>query len=395
MKPTARNLRSLPDGVHCLERGVYLRVRGNQRTWIYKYQKDGKRHEVGLGSALDQTIAGVLAKAAAMKLMVSQGADPTAGRKAERAERKAKAKKEACPTFEEFIEPTLAHVQYMRQFTGAFTLDAWRRTLNALAETLGPRRLDTITRDDIAAAFRPVWSTRPRTARDYLNRANGLFEYAKSKGYVEKNPAEWKGNLDALLPSLSTVRRSVPEKHHAALAPEELSAVAKKLAASDRLIDKALLFGMLTVGRCSEWRCARWEEFDDEACTLSVPQARRKDKKPEPFVVPLSRQAMAIVRSAVVTPGCPYVFEGEKPGTPWTGKSLLDRLSAVADSPVTVHGTRSTFSDWCAQNDKNFLVSEKCLMHAVGGKVFMAYQRDDLLDKRRQLLQEWADFLLG
>ena len=65
------------------------------------------------------------------------------------------------------------------------------------------------------------------------------------------------------------------------------------------------------------------------------------------------------------------------------------------EKPATLHGTRSTFSDWCANNDKNFLVSEKCLMHAVGGKVFMAYQRDDLLDKRRQLLQEWADFLLG
>lgn len=396
MKPTAKNIRSLPDGVHNLERGVYLRVRGNLRTWIYKYQLNGKRRELSLGSALDQTIVGVLAKAAALKAQVAEGVDPAIKRQAEREEKKAAAKvPSVVPTFREFIEPTLAHVEYVRQFTGENTLQSWKRTLGRLAESLGDMRLDAITRDDVAAAFRTIWTTRPRTARDYLNRANGLFAFAKSKGYIEKNPAEWKGNLDALLPSLSTVRRSVPEKHHAALPAEDLKAVVAKLRVSERPIDKALLFGILTAGRCAEWLNAQWSEIDEDAATLSVPQARRKDKKPEPFVIPLSRQAMDILKSVAVTPGCSFVFEGYRSGKPFSGNNVWLRLKTLSDKPVTLHGTRSTFSDWCAQNDKPFIVSEKCLMHNVGGKVFMAYQRDDLLEKRRKLLQEWADFLYG
>lgn len=395
MKPTTRNLRSLPDGMHCLERGVYLRVREGRGAWIFRYAFGGKRKDISLGTSSNQTIPGVLAKAATYRAMLAEGKDPAEAKRAKKAAEEKAAKVKNCPTFAEFIEPTVAHVTFLRQFTTEHTTNAWRRTLRAVAKHLGKMRLDAITRDDVAAACRTVWTTRPRTARDWLDRLNGLFEFARSQGYIEKNPAEWKGNLDALLPSLATVRRSVPQKHHAALSAEDLKAVVAKLRVSERPIDKALLFGILTVGRLSEWRLARWDEIDEKKATLSVPQARRKDKKPEPFVVPLSRQAMAILETVAVTPGCPLVFEGGMTGVAFGSVTLLKRIWELTDKPVTIHGTRSTFSDWCALNDKPFIVSEKCLMHNVGGKVFMAYQRDDLLEKRRKLLQEWADFLYG
>ena len=400
MKPTTRNIRSLPDGLHCLERGVYLRVRDGRRNWILRYRFDGARKELALGPASALSIPAVQAKVAAVRALIAEGKDPRVVRREKKAIRQgrlpdASAGENVCPTFADLIEPTLEHVSYMRQFTGAYTLKSWRTSLRKLAKSFGCKRLDAITRDDVVAAVRPMWTTHPRTARDLRSRAAGLFDYAKTLGYIESNPAEWKGNLDALLPSLSTVRRSVPEKHHAALSSEDLRTLAKKLAASDLPVDKAILFGILTVGRCSEWRCAQWDEIDAEARTFSVPQSRRKDKRPEPFVVSLSRQAMEILKHMPVTPGCPYVFEGEAEGRPYSRSYLWRRLAMLSEKPATLHGTRSTFSDWCANNDKNFLVSEKCLMHAVGGKVFMAYQRDDLLDKRRQLLQEWADFLLG
>lgn len=395
MKPTTRNLRSLPDGMHCLERGVYLRVREGRGAWIFRYAFGGKRKDISLGTSSNQTIPGVLAKAATYRAMLAEGKDPAEAKRVKKAAEEKAAIVKNCPTFDEFIEPTVAHVTFLRQFATELTTDGWRRTLRAAAKHLGKMRLDAITRDDVAAACRTVWTTQPRTARDWHNRLNGLFEFARSQGYIEKNPAEWKGNLDALLPSLATVRRSVPEKHHAALSAEDLKAVVARLRASEKPIDKALLFGILTVGRLSEWRLARWDEIDEKKATLSVPQARRKDKKPEPFVVPLSRQAMAILETVAVTPGCPLVFEGSLKGVAFGPVTLLKRILELTDKPVTIHGTRSTFADWCARNGKNFLVSEKCLMHAVGGKVFMAYQRDNLLEQRRGLLQEWADFLYG
>lgn len=396
MKPTSKNLKTLPVGIHNLERGVYLRVTtSGKRGWIFKYQLHGRRREMGLGG-VDQPITAVQAKAAQARALLVDGIDPMEEKRAAKAEAKSAAMKARCPTFAEFVEPTLEHVGFVRQFTGAHTAASWRCTLEAVAKSLGSMRLNEITKDDIAAVYRPVWTEHPRTARDYMNRVNALFEFAMAKGYIEKNPAQWKGNLDSLLPSLSVVRRSKPEEHHAAVSPERLQEIAGWLRERVETSPTArlLLVVMLTACRLSEIRLAEWTEVDDKAATIAVPQSRRKDRKPEPFIVPLSRQALALVRGAPQTGG-KYVFEGRSHNSKISHATPVRYLQTQFEDEITVHGFRSTFSDWCAQNDKPFIVSEKCLMHAVGGKVFMAYQRDDLLEKRRKLLQEWADFLLG
>lgn len=147
----------------------------------------------------------------------------------------------------------------------------------------------------------------------------------------------------------------------------------------------------MTVGRSAEFRCAQWDEIDLDAATFTVPPSRRKDKKPYPFVVPLSRQAKALLHR-LDTSGA-FLFSC-RDCRPLNLATVLKIFKSVTDQPITTHGLRSTFADWCAKTEKNFLVSEKCLMHAVGNQVFRAYQRDDLLEQRRALLQEWADYLL-
>lgn len=390
MKFALKDINRLPTGIHCYDRGVYLRVTPRGMSWLLKYSINGRRRELGLGGTA-QPITVVLAKANLAKAQVAQGIDPLEQRAEVRAEQKRAEKKKQMPTFGELAPEALEHVLAMRQFQGARTEQSWRRAFRELAERFGTQKIDRITRDDCAAVLREVWTTKPRIAKDWQSRMLAVFDYAILRGWIEKNPAVWKNNLDAVLPSQAVVLRGKPENHHSAVSSAELGRVVQQLWRGDTVGALCAVFGCLTVGRASEFRCAQWDEIDLGAATLTVPPARRKDKKPYPFVVPLSRQAMALLHR-LDTSG-EFLFSC-RDGRPLTLATVLNTFKSVTDQPITTHGLRSTFADWCAKNEKNFLVSEKCLMHAVGNQVFRAYQRDDLLEQRRALLQEWADYLL-
>lgn len=384
---------TLPEGIYRYERGLYLRVTKTGRFWLLKYTINGRRREMGLGSALDQNVSSAVAKAARYRAMIVDGIDPLEKIAEKREERKKEEKKAKMPTFEQYAPKTIERIFKVRIFTNKKTEKAWRSTVNQICNTdLGKRRIDTITRDDVFMALDPLWRTQPRKARDWLNRLNGIFNFAKSDGLIEKNPAEWKGCLDALLPPMGKVRSDiVPEKHHAALAAEDLRDVVQTAWSRGDVHSLAIVFGALTVGRANEYISGLWDEVDFDEKTFSVPRARRKDKKNEPFVVPLSRQALILLER--LDTSSKFLFSSQGGGNV-AERTVLNRLKSFTDRAVTLHGMRSTFSDWCARNEKNFVISEKCLMHAVGNRVFQAYQRDDLLEQRRKLMQEWADFLL-
>lgn len=390
MKFALKDINRLPIGIHCYDRGVYLRVTPRGMSWLLKYSINGRRRELGLGGTT-QPITAVLAKANLAKAQVAQGIDPLEQKAEVRAEQKRAEKKKQMPTFGELAPEALEHVLAMRQFQGARTEQSWRRSFRELAERFGTQKIDGITRDDCAAVLREAWTTKPRIAKDWQSRMLAVFDYAILRGWIEKNPAVWKNNLDAVLPSQAVVLRGKPENHHSAVSSAELGRVVQQLWRGDTVSALCAVFGCLTVGRASEFRCAQWAEIDLDAATFTVPPSRRKDKKPYPFVVPLSRQARALLHR-LDTSG-EFLFSCRN-GRPLTLATVLNTFKSVADQPITTHGLRSTFADWCAKNEKNFLVSEKCLMHAVGNQVFRAYQRDDLLEQRRALLQEWADYLL-
>lgn len=390
MKFALKDINRLPIGIHCYDRGVYLRVTPRGMSWLLKYSINGRRRELGLGGTT-QPITAVLAKANLAKAQVAQGIDPLEQKAEVRAEQKRAEKKKQMPTFGELAPEALEHVLAMRQFQGAHTEQSWRRSFRELAERFGTQKIDGITRDDCAAVLREAWTTKPRIAKDWQSRMLAVFDYAILRGWIEKNPAVWKNNLDAVLPSQAVVLRGKPENHHSAVSSAELGRVVQQLWRGDTVSALCAVFGCLTVGRASEFRCAQWAEIDLDAATFTVPPSRRKDKKPYPFVVPLSRQARALLHR-LDTSG-EFLFSCRN-GRPLTLATVLNTFKSVTDQPITTHGLRSTFADWCAKNEKNFLVSEKCLMHAVGNQVFRAYQRDDLLEQRRALLQEWADYLL-
>lgn len=350
---------------------------------------NGRRRELSLGGVetpLDQ----VRAMAASLKAMIARGVDPLSERdkrKEEEAQRQAQEQKESV-LFQDFYEPALRFTAEHRKWVGREYLStrlSWM--LRYAVPIIGDKPVYSITAQNVAEVLSPVWE---KAFADNLRGAlSFIFRRAIALELREDDPAEWKA-LERYLPSRAVMKKGKAEGHRAAVDASTLREVVKALIEKNSTMTLALVFGIITVLRAREFCESKWTEISWEDKTLSVPPERRKDKKPVPFVVPLSAQAMRILE--FMPRVCEYVFSGDSK-RPVTQTGLLKRIKNLCDQPITVHGTRSTFSDWCAKNDKNFLVSEKCLMHSVGGAVFMAYQRDDLLDKRRELLQEWADYI--
>ncbi len=389
---TAKNVLTLPVGIYTLERGVYLRVTASRRFWLFKYQINGVRRELGLGG-VEQTLTAVRGKAAQYRALLATGVDPyemsrceaSAVTKSAKEMRRAK-----CPTFEAYAEATIDKLSRLRNWSKG-THTAYTGVLRCHAYPfIGDTPVDEVTKHDILRMCRASWN-KP-TGQLLLMLARMVFDRAEADQLVEESPVQWKGFLDNELPSAAVMAKGKLPKHFDAVSANTLSEIAKELLMIEDLRAKCALFGFLTVGRTVEYVLARWDEIDLDAGVMVVPPSRRKDRKSENFRVPLSTWAIEVLKSIPVSG--PYVFSngGRKP---IYRSGLSGYLKRFTDEPITAHGTRSTFSDWCAQNDVNPMVSEKCLMHTFGGSVFRAYQRDDLLEKRRALLQTWGDFLLG
>lgn len=263
----------------------------------------------------------------------------------------------------------------------------WRQSLRDYAvPVLGKLDVSGITRHDILRVLQPIWLTKTDTATKLRSRLEILFDYFIREGLREKeNPARWKGGLEFDLPSPYKNR---PQKHH------EAPSVADLCKAAPRLLEtgtgRCALFGILTACRLNEFLKARWSEIDFASKTFSVPPERRKDGKQVPHRVPLSLQAIALLK--LLSKKGDFVFSGKAAATfclDAPRKALRDAIL----KPVTMHGCRSTFRDWCAEESVDRVVAEKCLMHATGNEVEQAYQRSDLLEQRRKVMQAWSDVI--
>lgn len=388
MEEICRSFRDLKPGLNRFGRGLYVRVRGGARSWIFKYQFKGVRREIGLGSI--EVISVSQAKSLAQRNhgLIAEGVDPKDFRDGMK-EEFAAGGEPAGVLFGEFVVEAIAHVEYLRRWSSQAHARQWRTSIETyVTPFLGEKELASITTDDIVNVLRAIWVEKTETAKRIQERLAIIFSYAATKGLVQVNPAEWSGRLEHFLPSPTAVRAA---GHHAAVPAVTLKAVVAQLLARDTLTSRACVFGILTTLRAQEFCKLRWDEVDLIRCTATIPPERRKDRRPEPFVVPLSRQARECILG--IPRDSEYVF-GNRPGHSLSKNYPRVYLREHCRAPITMHGCRSTFSDWCAQNEKDYLVAEKCLMHSVGGKVFMAYQRDDLLDRRRKLLEEWAEYLM-
>lgn len=360
-------------GYHPDGGGLYLLVGPTgSKSWIFRYQLRGRRREMGLGSAAVVTLQEARGAALEQRRMLAAGDDPIANREAARATGK---------TFGECAE---ALIESLRpSWKNQAQADQWTQSLR----DYGPARempvadIDTIA---VMACLRPIWADRTETASRVRSRIERVLDWAKVHGLRSgDNPARWKGHLDNLLPRPSKVAR--PD-HHAAMPYAAVPAFMATLASREARTRRALRFTILTGARTAEVTGAAWSEFDLDAALWSIPAGRMKGGRPH--TVPLSPGAMAILA------GLPR----DQPPFRLSENAMLYLVQKAPPKglglPYTVHGFRSSFRDWAAEEtDFPNEVVEMALAHAIRDKAEAAYRRGTLLEKRRQLMEAWAAYL--
>lgn len=263
----------------------------------------------------------------------------------------------------------------------------WRNTLKSYCPIIWDMALSGITTDHLERILKPVWEAKPETASRLRGRIERVLDAARVKGLREgENPARWKGHLEAILPKPKKLTRG----HHKALPYADVGRFMKVLRKHQSLSAKALEFTILTAARTSETVNAKWCEFDFERNVWTVPNERMKAGREHR--VPLTDSAI----KALGNPRSPddWVFPGTKKDRPLSTAAMDAVLGRMGVTNATVHGFRSTFRDWAGETSTHPReVVEAALAHAVGDATERAYRRGDALEKRRELMSDWASFL--
>lgn len=374
-----------PDG-----RGLYLQVYGpTSKSWLYRFTIAGKTRSIGLGSARDGglSLAAARAKRDELRALVVRGIDPLAEKKAAKAESKIQAAKNI--TFADATKEYLAaHRAGWRNIKHATQWDATLRTYaGPIIGALPVSEVDTAT---VLNVLRPIWNEKTETANRVRGRIEAILDWAKAREFrAGENPARWRGHLSMLLPSRAKVRAV---EHHAALPYAEIGAFMADLRTREGMSALALEFAILTAARTSETLGATWQEMDLKANVWTIPGTRMKSGREHR--VPLSPATLAVLsRVRETTTQHAHIFPNLTRGRPLSNMAMLKQLERMKLPDLTVHGFRSTFRDWAADRT-NYPgeVAEMALAHAIGDKVEAAYRRGDLFDKRRRLMNDWADF---
>lgn len=381
-KVTAKNIFTLPEGRHSVAPNLNLRVRDGKRTYVLRYCIGGKRKDKHLGSADDLSLTEAKRLADKLRSELAEGKLPQTAR-----DKLAEKLKEAdAPTFEKYALEAIEKIASVRVWKNAKHKAQWFATVRAYAfPVLGKKKLSEIKKTDVLEVLRPIWSTKTETASRVRGRLENIFSYAVTDGLMEFNPAIWRGNLDRDLPPPSKIQIV---EHHEAMPLEVLQEKISCFYPADTRTRQVILFTILTASRVGESVPARWDEIDWENRIWSVPPERRKDQKPYPHRVPLSDQAMELLNSIERKGEEIFCLKADDLGSRYSLAHLLQRITKTT---ATMHGLRSTFRDWAAENGVPDTIAEKCLMHVTGNAVVQAYQRSDLLEQRREVMQAWAD----
>jgi integrase len=266
----------------------------------------------------------------------------------------------------------------------------WWASLEAdVLPLLGSLPVQSIDVGLVMRVLRPIWLGKPESASRVRGRIESVLDWARVQGYRSgENPARWKGHLENLLPKRSKV---APVKHYAALPYGELPAFMGELRQQDGVAALALEFLILTAGRTGEVRGARWSEINFADRTWTIPGERMKARREHR--VPLSDRAMEIIEKLAAVRAGAFVFPGARGGRGLSEMAMWVLLRRMGRSELTVHGLRSTFSDWVSERTAfSSEVREMALAHAVANKVEAAYRRGDFFEKRRQLAQAWERY---
>jgi integrase len=398
-----------PDGL-----GLYLQVMSEKnRSWIFRFERDGKEFAMGLGPLHTISLKEAREKARVARQQLLDGINPLVKKREDRAAAKVAAAKaltfgEAAEKYFAAQSPGWKSVSHVEQWSQSILGRSLRGTPCAEDPTRLLRSLPVAAVDlaMVLKVIEPLWSTKTETATRIRARIEAVLAWATVRGFrFGPNPAQWKNHLDKILAPPSKVAKTKP---HAALAydavPEFMTKLRRPASTGFRpIVPKALAFAVLTATRRDETRLARWSEIDLAEKIWNIPGARMKNSKLHR--VPLSPPVIELLKSLPhddETPpshdgGVPsqgFVFIGSQPGKPIGVHAMLLELRASGEATATLHGFRSSFSDWAYERNYDRIAIELSLAHSVGTAVEQAYRRTDLLEARRKLMNDWATFCM-
>lgn len=386
VKEVEKLIREAKPGATADSGGLYLKITpSGNASWQYRYQINGKRRMMGLGACSQVTLSEARDKALAARSEVKKGIDPLTEQAAE--EKTAKAK---LVTFKDLATTYIA--DHRAGWRNAKHAQQWENTLaKYVFPKIGSKPPEQITTEDVLGILKPIWTEKPETASRVRNRIELVIDAARAKGLsTVANPAAWRGHLDKLLAK----RNRASKGHHAAMDYRDLPAFFKQLDEDrESLSSKALKLTILTACRTSEVLLATWQEVGIESRIWSIPGARMKTGRPHR--VPLSDAALQLLEGlgTRTDSGDAYLFPGAREGRPLSNMAMAMVMRKIGHPDLTVHGFRSTFRDWAAEETHYpNIVAEQALAHAIGNAAEAAYRRGDLLERRRALMADWATY---
>ena len=386
----ARTVKTLGPGLHADGGGLYLRVEAaGARRWVFIVRRKDKRSEMGLGPLSDISLARARELAQEARGVAREGKDPIAERRRARAALQAVSFGELADQLVDDLESQWKNPKVPQQ---------WRNTLKVDAASLRPKLVSQITTEDVLAVLKPIWTVKPVTASRLRGRIERVLDAAKATGKREgENPARWRGHLSLLLP-----RGRREKRHHAALPYDQIRSFCSKLRSlrlhgARSISTLALYFTILTAARSSEVLFAAGREIDQRQAIWTIPAERMKSGREHR--VPLSASALAIAKDRIKIVGDGYLFPGlardlqTGERKPLSNMAMSKVLDLMGYGDYTVHGFRSTFRDW--GGDRTAFareIVEAALAHIVGDEAEQAYRRSDALERRRKLMDAWAEY---
>jgi integrase len=364
---------------------LYLRIsKGLTKTWAFFYAKNSKRTELGLGSVGNMTLEQARKKASDIRIGLSNGIDPLTEKRRLEAEKNAQTAK--FMTFQQCAEKYID--THKSGWKNPKHIQQWQNTLSQYAYPFfGDLDVSAIDTGLVLRALEPIWTTKNETAGRVRGRVESVLDWANVRGHREgDNPARWKGHLDHLLAKPSKVQKT---EHHPALPYGDMNIFINELHQHDCISSKCLEFTILTACRTGEAIGALWSEVDLTEKIWVIPGSRMKAEREHR--IPLSTDAMTILTDMATYRSSDFVFSGSRKGL--SNMAMLTLLKRMNRHDVTVHGFRSSFRDWAAEQTAypNELL-EMALAHTIKNQAEAAYRRGDLLEKRRRLMDDWARF---
>ncbi|SDY29986.1 tyrosine-type recombinase/integrase [Citreimonas salinaria] len=375
---TAVKVRQLKEpGRYADGNGLHLVIeKGGSKRWLLRIMVRGRRRDMGLGSAALVSLVEARELALRYRKIAREGGDPIEERRQAQT---------VVPTFTEAVRRV--HEESRPSWKNAKHTQQWVNTLESYAvPVIGDRPVNAVETADILRVLSPIWLTKAETARRVRQRMATVFDWAKAAGFrTGENPVS---GVDRGLP-----KQTAKVTHHKAMPYQQVPQFITQLRSKDSgyTTRLALEFLILTAARTSEVLHATWSELDLEAGVWTVPAERMKAKREHR--VPLTDRGSAILRKLQEQGTEGVVFPGQKVERPMSNMAMTNLLRRM-EVDVTVHGFRSAFRDWVAEETQfpNEL-AEMALAHSIKNATEAAYRRGDLLERRREMMVQWEAFI--